>query len=91
MRGDDFVIAGPMTSIKWFQVKVQSKYEVKTDVVGPAPEGCSEELKILGRIVRWKADRIEYESDSGMQNCWSSHWGSKSHAAWELLESQRGK
>ena len=52
VHGDDFVIAGPLASIQWFQVKMQCKYEVKTDVVGPAPEGCSEELKILGRIVR---------------------------------------
>ena len=62
VHGDDFLIVGPLMSIKWLNVKMRAKYDIKSQVVGPEEE-CDKELKILGRIIRWTSKGLEYEPD----------------------------
>ena len=62
VHGDDFVVAGPLASIKWMNVHMRAKYEIKTEIIGPEKE-CAKELKILGRIMRWTDHGFEYEPD----------------------------
>ena len=63
VHGDDFLIAGPNSSIKWLQRKMRAKFEIKTDILGPKEEGSKEEIGILGRTLRWTSTGIEYEAD----------------------------
>ena len=58
VHGDDFLITGPLSSIKWFQMKMRAKYEIKSTILGPEEE-CEKEISILGRIIRWGKDGLE--------------------------------
>ena len=62
VHGDDFAIAGPLASIQWFQTKMKTKYEIKSEILGPE-KCCSDEIRILGRVLRWTRRGIEYEPD----------------------------
>ena len=62
VHGDDFLIAGPLASIRWFQNKMKSKYEIKSSILGPETEAVNE-ISMLGRVLRWSSKGIEYEPD----------------------------
>ena len=62
VHGDDFTVTGPTTSLKWLQKKMEAKYEIKTDMLGPET-GMSKEVQILNRTLSWKGSGITYEAD----------------------------
>ena len=64
VHGDDFLVAGPLNSVRWLQTKMRAKYEIKTDILGPIEEGCKQEIHVLGRTLRWTKKGIEYEADA---------------------------
>ena len=52
VHGDDFIFTVPLSSIKWFQMKMRGKYEINTEIIGPEA-GCVKEINVLGRIIGW--------------------------------------
>ena len=62
VHGDDFAIVGPAAQIGWLSRKMQERYDIKLDVLGP-DEGQQREVKILNRILRWTDGGLEYEAD----------------------------
>ena len=66
VHGDDYVSTGSAETLKWMQAKLESKYQVKTQLLGP---GHDRQLKIFNRIVIWHDHRgITYEADHVMLN-----------------------
>ena len=63
VHGDDFLMAGPLNSLKWLVSKMRAKYEIKSHLLGPAEEDCEQEILVLGRKLRWTSKGIEYEAD----------------------------
>ena len=64
VHGDDFTAVGPDESLDWFQARMEGKYEVKCDKLGPKGEaGKKPEIRILNRTIRWCEDGISYEPD----------------------------
>ena len=51
--------------IQWVRNLLAAKYELKMrGVMGsPLNPGCTKEISVLNRIVRWGGDGIEYEAD----------------------------
>ena len=61
VHGDDYVSTGSREALKWMQTKLESKYHLKTQMLGP---GHEQQLKIINRIVTWHNHRgITYEAD----------------------------
>ena len=60
--GDDFVILGMPNQLNWCRKRLEEKYEVTVEVLGPDAEQCRE-VRVLNRILRWTDDGIEYEAD----------------------------
>ena len=65
VHGDDFTILGTGWDIQWVRNLLAAKYELKMrGVMGsPLNPGCTKEIVVLNRIVRWGGDGIEYEAD----------------------------
>ena len=63
VHGDDYVSSGQPEALKWMQLKLEEKYQVKIQLLGPG-EDHSRQLKILNRIVTWHNHKgIVYEAD----------------------------
>ena len=63
VHGDDYVSCGLPEALKWMQTQLESKYQVKTQLLGPDEEQC-QQLKILNRVVEWHGQKgIAYEAD----------------------------
>ena len=63
VHGDDYVSTGTIENLNWLKTQLESKYQVKTQILGPN-EGQSKEVKILNRIVSWNCTSgIIYEAD----------------------------
>ena len=63
VHGDDYVSRGQLDSLKWMRARLEEKYQVKTQLLGPN-EGQCQQLKILNRVVEWHGQRgIAYEAD----------------------------
>ena len=62
VHGDDFTSTGREGSLRWLDAQLKSKYEVKTDILGPNPEH-SQQLRILNRVISWDETGITYEAD----------------------------
>ena len=60
VHGDDFLVTGSRSDLLWLRDKLGSKYEIKTDLLGPEGE---QEIKVLNRVVRWSLHGLEYETD----------------------------
>ena len=61
VHGDDYVSIGSPEALTWMHAKLESKYQVKTQLLGP---GHEQQLKIFNRIVTWHNHRgITYEAD----------------------------
>ena len=52
VHGDDYVSTGISKDLQWLKEQLESKYQVKTQTLGPE-EGQCQEVKILNRIVSW--------------------------------------
>ena len=63
VHGDDFVVSGLPTQLKWMRERLEDKYQLTVKVLGPE-EGQSQEVRVLNRVLRWKdAEGVEYEVD----------------------------
>ena len=63
VHGDEHVSCGVPGFLRWMQGKLDSKYQVKTQWLGPG-EGYSQEFKVLNRIISWHGHRgLAYEAD----------------------------
>ena len=63
VHGDDFLTTGPLSSLRWMEKQMKAKYDIKSEFLGPGSEGCAKEVKMLGRVMRWTEEGIEYEPD----------------------------
>lgn len=63
VHGDDFTFCGVEEDLVWIEALMKSWFEVKVRAkLGPGKRD-DKEVTILGRIVRWTSDGIEYEAD----------------------------
>ncbi len=62
VHGDDFTSTGRESDLRWFEKRMASEFEIKTDVLGPGP-GHKRQLRVLNRIIEWKGHGITYEAD----------------------------
>jgi len=62
VHGDDYVTVGKDADLKWLRKKLEAKYEIKTQVLGPEKED-SQQVKILNRILTLTNKGVEYEAD----------------------------
>ena len=63
VHGDDYVSVGPPKQLKWLEEQLKSKYQIKTQVLGPDADQARE-IKILNRIISWQGSKgIIYEAD----------------------------
>ena len=63
VHGDDFTVAGPTKSLRWFEQTLSKYYDIKAEYLGPEAEGMKSSIRILNRYFRWSNDGIEYEPD----------------------------
>ena len=63
VHGDDYVSVGLPGQLKWMEEQFASKYQIKTQLLGPHDNNVRE-LNILNRIIAWNpAKGIVYEAD----------------------------
>lgn len=62
VHGDDFMTSGNRTNARWFRRVPESRFEIKTVVVGSGSEE-SAEGRVLGRSIRITPEGWEYEAD----------------------------
>ena len=62
MYGDDYVSSGTLEASNWMQSRLEAKYQVKTQWLGPG-EDHSQQLKTFNRVVAWHGHKgIIYEA-----------------------------
>ena len=61
-HADDFTVTGPTSALQWFKGKMQNRYEIKTNVLGP-DAGMQQEIQVLNRTLGWGKSGITYEAD----------------------------
>ena len=63
MHGDDYVSCSTPEALSWMKANLESKYQVKTQWLGPNKEH-SQEIKGLNRVISWHGHKgIAYEAD----------------------------
>ena len=62
VHGDDYMVTGGGKDLRWLRKEVGKKFEVKASILGPEEDEV-EEVTILGRVVRWTDQGLEYEAD----------------------------
>ena len=63
VHGDDYVSTAKLAQLKWLKSKLEEKYQIKTQWLGPGQE-YQQEINILNRIVGWDiAKGILFEAD----------------------------
>ena len=62
VHGDDFTSTGTEIDLRWLDGQLKSKFEVKTDYLGPG-KSHSQQLRVLNRVLTWSGDHIAYEPD----------------------------
>ena len=77
LHGDDFASVGTRVALKWFLQKLESRFEIKTSVIGTGI-GEVREARVLNRILRITEHGREYESGRGRKTTKSSMPISKS-------------
>ena len=63
VHGDDFTATGPVEDLAWLEEIFRKKYEINATVLGPDTHQA-QEVRILGRTLRWVQGGIEYEADA---------------------------
>ena len=63
VHGDDFTSSGPEEELLWLKAKMEEKFDIKTNFLGPDVKRHAQEIRILNRVLRWTSDGIEYEAD----------------------------
>ena len=64
--GDDFTSSGSEEDSVWLRETMKNKYEIKSIILGPE-DHHAQEVKVLGRSLRWTDAGIEYEADGRHQ------------------------
>jgi len=64
VHGDDFVVVARQAGRDYIEQTLKSVYEVKVDIAGPEAQD-PKEIKILGRIVTFTPEGVQYEPDPG--------------------------
>ncbi len=63
VHGDDFTFSGMDADLTWIENLMKSWFEVKARArLGPEPDD-DKEIVVLGRVVTWKDECIEYQAD----------------------------
>ena len=62
VHGDDFTCAGSTADLRWLKSKMEEKYEIACEVLGPEA-GQQKEIRVLNRVIRWEDDGLAYEPD----------------------------
>ncbi len=62
MHGDDFSSTGTESDLRWLDCQLRSRFEIKTDFLGPK-ERHSKQVRILNRVISWEKDGINFEAD----------------------------
>ena len=62
IHGDDFVVVGMSAQLKWMQDRLEDKYDLTGEVLGPAKDQVKE-ARVLNRTIRWIKEGIEYAVD----------------------------
>jgi hypothetical protein len=63
VHGDDFTLCGLEEDLWWLKELVESWFEIKVRAVLGWEVGDDKEVVILGRVVRWTREGLEYEAD----------------------------
>jgi hypothetical protein len=63
VHGDDFTFCGLKEDLLWIRVQMQKWYEIKVRAILGPNEEDDKEVVILGRLVVWTEEGIEYEAD----------------------------
>ena len=73
VHGDDYVSTGMPNQLQWLREQLESKYQVKTQFLGPGQDQLKE-AKVLNRIAQWHGNvGIKYEACPGI---WTLYWAS---------------
>ena len=62
MHGDDFSSTGTESDLRWLDGQLRSKFEIKTDFLGPKQHHLKQ-VRILNRVISWEEDGINFEAD----------------------------
>ena len=62
VHGDDFTSSGSEEDLHWLKGVLSAKHDIKCTVLGPGTDQA-QEVKVLGRTLRWTDVEIEYEAD----------------------------
>ena len=63
VHGDDFTCSGSEKDLRWLKACMESKFEIKSEMLGPTPGVHQQEIRVLNRILRWTKEGIVYEPD----------------------------
>ena len=75
VHGDDFTFCGLEGDLKWILEKMKSWFEIKLRGILGDDEKDMKQITILGRVVRWTRDGIEYEADPKHRQNLLDHFG----------------
>ena len=62
VHGDDYISVGMEEDLLWLEMRMKTKYEIRTKLLGPQ-QHHSQEVKVLNRILTWGQNGISYEAD----------------------------
>lgn len=63
VHGDEYVSTGMPDALQWMREKLEGKYHVKTQMLGPGKDQCRQ-IKVLNRVITWHGERgLAYEAD----------------------------
>ena len=62
VHGDDFTCTGSRSSLAWFKGRMEEKFEISCEVLGPDADQ-QREISILNRTIAWTKDGLTYEAD----------------------------
>ena len=60
---DDFLLVGAECDLKWAREEIAKTYTLKSCILGPGTDH-TQEVKYLGRTIRWTAEGVEYEGNA---------------------------
>ena len=99
VHGDDFVCVGSRDAARMFKRQLESRFEIKTQVIGSG-EGEQKEGRVLNRIIRVTEDGWEYEADQrhvdilidelGLRGANGVQTPCEEEKSWEKEDNQKG-
>ena len=98
VHGDDFVTVARRKEAKWLKELLESRFEIKTKVIGTGPDEVKE-ARALNRLIRVTGGGWEYEADQrhaeiivksmGMESASGVASPGEDEKAWEAEEGER--